>query len=481
MDRFEEIMETVFKWEGGWVDNPFDNGGPTNWGITHKVLAQWRGVAGVTRAEVKNLSKAEAIEIFKDRYWKRIRGKSLPPPVDLIVMDGAVNHGVPNISRMLQNALGIEEDGRIGSATISAVEALASSANSIDDISIKLAEARKSRYLSHEDAQHFLNGWRNRLNDVMAIALRGRSVSWNFKDGKSNTAGGSISQPLPASSFVRPVIEDVDLQAMLVTLGLYTGDLDGLFGPKSVAAMDKHLTRKTAAISGDWKIWPIERRKVALGQLLCHDLSINAGRIDGLVGPQTIVAFEEFNRKKLGLPPDNWRDEIDAVASDSDAAINNTWPREADVPAFFGALGANCTLVPLKRLSLPYKMKLAWDLGTEIDGIRVHAKVYDSAARVFEKFYAHYGDDGIEDLGLDLFGGVTNCRKKKNGSSWSMHAWSIAIDFDPARNQLNWSHTRARLAKPDAVRFWEFWEAEGWVSLGRARDFDWMHVQAARL
>jgi hypothetical protein len=62
-----------------------------------------------------------------------------------------------------------------------------------------------------------------------------------------------------------------------------------------------------------------------------------------------------------------------------------------------------------------------------------------------------------------------------------MHAWSIAIDFDPARNQLSWSHTRARLAKPDAVKFWEFWESEGWVSLGRAKDYDWMHIQAARV
>ena len=35
---------------------------------------------------------------------------------------------------------------------------------------------------------------------------------------------------------------------------------------------------------------------------------------------------------------------------------------------------------------------------------------------------------------------------------------------------------QAELA-PNAGR----WEEEGWISLGRARDFDWMHVQAARL
>lgn len=97
------------------------------------------------------------------------------------------------------------------------------------------------------------------------------------------------------------------------------------------------------------------------------------------------------------------------------------------------------------------------------------------------RFMLHYGDDGIEEIGGNLFGGCYNCRKMKGGSSWSMHSWAIAIDFDPGRNQLKWSHLQARLAKPDAVRFWELWEAEGWLSLGRARDFDWMHIQAARL
>ena len=69
----------------------------------------------------------------------------------------------------------------------------------------------------------------------------------------------------------------------------------------------------------------------------------------------------------------------------------------------------------------------------------------------------------------------------RGGTQYSMHSWGIAIDFDPERNQLNWGRDRARLAAADCVPFWDIWEAEGWVSLGRARNFDWMHVQAARL
>jgi lysozyme family protein len=484
MARFEEVMATVFKWEGGFVNNPFDNGGPTNMGITHTVLAAWRGVAGVTVAEVRNLTRAEATEIYRDRYWTKIRGEALPQPIDLIVMDGAVNHSVDRMAKFLQQAVGVEDDGDIGSDTLTAVSTKTSSQEGLFDLVVALAEKRKHRYVTHEDAQHFIAGWRNRLNDVMMVALDKFSIAWTFKDGRTVKDGSTPGpiEPGPISSVIRPVIEDVELQAALMTVGLYRDDIDGIFCENSIKAMDAFLTQKATLITGNWKSWNVPRRKLTLAQLICRELDIDVGRIDGLFGPTCDAAFEAFNRKRLGLPPDKWRDELDQLPPPTGPVTPvTTWPRESDVPTFFGPLGSECTAVPLKRLRLPFKMRLAWALGTEIESFNVHTKVHDSAARVFDKVLAHYRDDGIEELGLNLFGGCTSCRRKSGGSSWSMHAWSIAIDFDPGRNALSWNHTRARLARPDAVKFWEFWEAEGWVSLGRTRDFDWMHIQAARL
>ena len=69
----------------------------------------------------------------------------------------------------------------------------------------------------------------------------------------------------------------------------------------------------------------------------------------------------------------------------------------------------------------------------------------------------------------------------RGGSAWSVHTWGAALDFDPENNQLRWNRSRARFARPEYERWWRFWEEEGFVSLGRARDFDWMHVQAANL
>jgi lysozyme family protein len=484
MDRFSEIMQTVLKWEGGFVNHPHDPGGATNFGITHKVLAEWRGVASVTPNEVKNMSKEEAIAIFRDRYWTKIKGDRLPPPIDFIVMDGAVNHGVPNMLRMLQEAVGVAASGQMGDDTISAVTAQTTTQESVIDLAVKLADARKARYTNHPKSQHFIRGWRNRLNDVMSAALKPYPVSWSFKDGRSDGAaapGAAVaSEPPPVSSVPQSAIDDDDLQAALTEWGVYAGDIDGMFGPKSVAALDALLTRQSAIVGSGWEAWPLSRRKIALGQLICRDLDIDVGRIDGLFGTQTKAAFENFNRKKNGLPLETWRDELDELPAAPPApvvTVVTTWPRQRDVPNVFG----RACHPPMKRLALPFKMKIAWDLRKEITGFMIHEKVHDSAARVLAKVHAHYGDDGVEEIGVNLFGGCFACRPIRGGSTFSMHSWAIAIDFDPGRNQLRWSHRQARLAKPDAAKFWEFWEEEGWLSLGRARDFDWMHVQAARL
>lgn len=153
----------------------------------------------------------------------------------------------------------------------------------------------------------------------------------------------------------------------------------------------------------------------------------------------------------------------------------NNWPKECDVCEVFGERGAN-----LVRLELPYPMRLSWKRDSIIRSFAINEKVRDSAARVLRAVHDFYGDR-IPDLGLDLWGGCFNDRPKRNGTSWSMHAWGIAIDFDPDHNPLKYGCDRARFAAPEYEVWWKLWEDEGWVSLGRSCNYDWMHVQAARL
>lgn len=188
---------------------------------------------------------------------------------------------------------------------------------------------------------------------------------------------------------------------------------------------------------------------------------------DGKVGPLTTAA----------LFPDTLPERPDEGALvPAPSPERDFWPRQKDCMAFYGGVGLHQV-----RLKLPYPMKIAWDLKVTVNSISVHEKVHDSAARVFARVADAYDEKQRKAIGIDLFGGSLNVRKMRGGSSYSMHSWGIAIDFDPERNQLKWGRDRARLAKPDAETFWKLWEEEGWVSLGRARDYDWMHIQAARL
>lgn len=212
-----------------------------------------------------------------------------------------------------------------------------------------------------------------------------------------------------------------------------------------------------------------------MGDLTLHALvtfqwrTFGDGAITGVADARTVTALRTRSTEEDGAPVN--RDNDDAVA-----VVRNIWPRQKAVPSFYGGVGKHQA-----RIALPFPMHLAWDKSKAITRMTLHEKVADSAARCLDRIADAYDEKARVDLGLDLFGGSLNVRRMRGGSRYSMHSWGIAIDFDPERNRLRWKDDRARLAKPDAVTFWRIWEDEGWVSLGRARNFDWMHVQAARL
>lgn len=209
--------------------------------------------------------------------------------------------------------------------------------------------------------------------------------------------------------------------------------------------------------------WPVERRVVAYQQARLVAAGFAPGDVDGLIGPQTEYALEQWELALGGHPPETWRDAL--PEGDNYAAMVRA----------YGVPGS----APTAQFTLPYPMRLAWDLNVEVTRVTLHESVGDSAMGVLREVLAEYGPEGIVLNGFDLYGGGLNVRRKRGGTQWSTHAWGVAMDFDPARNRLRWHADRAHLAKPQCALWWELWEAAGWVSLGRKRDFDWMHVMKA--
>ena len=258
------------------------------------------------------------------------------------------------------------------------------------------------------------------------------------------------------------MIDDRSVQRALAAAGAYPGPIDGAFGDASRKALPIALTKARI----DWKGWTYPRCRIAYEQLMMRGAGIEVGDIDGRDGPQTRFALER------------WQDlNRDVVAPAPIVAHQPTiWPRQKDVQAFFGEPGTG-----LISLALPYPLRLAWDPATKVEKMQIHRAVADSAHRAFMAELDVFGHDQIVALGMDLFGGCYQPRNMRGGTSLSMHAWGIAIDRDPVRNPLRADHTKANFAKPAYAPMFKIWAAEGWISLGRERDFDWMHQQAARL
>jgi len=153
------------------------------------------------------------------------------------------------------------------------------------------------------------------------------------------------------------------------------------------------------------------------------------------------------------------------------------WPKETpdqkEIFDFFGDPGENQVL-----LDLPFPMRISWAIDKRINRFYCHEKVRENFLRIYKAVLAHYGYEEIKRLRLDIWGGCFNIRKKRGGNTYSLHSWGIAIDTDPINNQLTWGRDKARLARPDYDKFWEIVEAEGFTSLGRKQNFDWMHFQA---
>lgn len=233
---------------------------------------------------------------------------------------------------------------------------------------------------------------------------------------------------------------------------------DGVIGEITLASIAKRLRKgkkdKLLGDLGPWEDLPTGRKVVVVLQLEALAAEINVGQIDGYIGPMTIQAVDELSGVTFERP-----DEL--------------FPIEKDVEKYYGKPGENQTSV-----ALPYTQLLAWDLRVEVNKFSCHELVHDSIQACYGRVLDHYGVDQIGRLRLNRFGGCLNVRKKRGGTSWSMHAWGIAIDTDPAQNQLRWKSDRAVMARPEYNEWWKIWEDEGWCSLGRERDFDWMHIQA---
>jgi len=235
-----------------------------------------------------------------------------------------------------------------------------------------------------------------------------------------------------------------DLQTRLNALGYDAGPPDGDYGGRTRGAVKQFQANNGLTADGDY------------GPKSAAVLTSGAAKPFMPAGSRPPVASSP--PPKNGIP---------------------VWPPQSGVRQVFGAPGNPRCTAGKARLPIPFR--IAWDLDQKVSSFSCHELVADPLTEIFAKAVAKYGEAQYRKLGLDLFGGCYNLRLMRGGSSYSMHSWGIAVDLDPARNQLKWGRDKAQFAKPEYDDFWDIVEAAGAVSLGRHANYDWMHFQFARL
>ena len=173
-ENFDAFFDELIKHEGGFTDDPRDNGnkrgdghgnvGSTMLGVTAYVWAEWTGKPAPIEV-MKQLTKDDVKPLYKAKYWDVVRGDDLPSGVDISVADFCVNAGPSRAAKRLQRVVMAAQDGKIGPKTLTMVFTMPA-----ETLLEKYAEAREAYYRSLKTFEIYGRGWLRRNNEVLEKA-----------------------------------------------------------------------------------------------------------------------------------------------------------------------------------------------------------------------------------------------------------------------------------------------------------------------
>ncbi len=156
MTPIEQALAFTLKWEGGYVNDPDDPGGATNYGVTQNVYNARRKACGLPTQSVRAITMPEVVNIYQNGYWKPAGCQTMPYPLALAIFDTSVNFGVgraDQFRRKLSNkAAACMDGGHDAAAEIVAMR----KAYRYGRVALKPSQVK------------FLKGWLNRDNSLLA-------------------------------------------------------------------------------------------------------------------------------------------------------------------------------------------------------------------------------------------------------------------------------------------------------------------------
>jgi lysozyme family protein len=159
MQSIQDIARDIVAREGGYVNDPDDPGGATNFGVTIHTMRRLgldlNGDGAVTTDDVRRLTRDQAEAIFIEHYFNRPDIDALPLALQPSVFDMYVNagsHAVKILQRLFNEMrITVGVDGVIGPQTIAAAQQAAAAAP--DHIADAYGIARRNYYYALADSR----------------------------------------------------------------------------------------------------------------------------------------------------------------------------------------------------------------------------------------------------------------------------------------------------------------------------------------
>lgn len=162
--NFQTSLKWVLQSEGGNDDDPADHGGRTSRGVTQREYDAWRKEQNLSILDVWQAPQGDIERIYHDEYWEPYCD-NMPAGVDYIYFNNNVLDGPYRSTVLLQQALGIVADGRVGPVTRGAIAAA-----DPKTLITKLSQASANFYIGLHQPK-FTRGWLNRVASVNANAV----------------------------------------------------------------------------------------------------------------------------------------------------------------------------------------------------------------------------------------------------------------------------------------------------------------------
>lgn len=143
--NFDTAFDRLMGNEGGYVNDPADPGGETNWGICKRSYPS---------VDIRNLTRDMAKEIYLRDFWQRGGMDQYDPAIAFQLFDIAVNSGIETAIRMMQRAAGVADDGHAGPVTLAAVKA-----KSVTDMLMLIIAERLDFWRKLSTFKTFGAGW----------------------------------------------------------------------------------------------------------------------------------------------------------------------------------------------------------------------------------------------------------------------------------------------------------------------------------